>query len=109
MMVASSVLLPTPLRPMIDSVSPALRPSLMSSSTTVSPYPEKTSSRSSARSTMRSSPMAFLAEVDSAHLLVVHDGVGRAFDQHRTLHQHRDFLGETVHHVHVMFDDQDGD
>jgi hypothetical protein len=37
MMVASSVVLPTPLRPMIASVSPSLSASATFSSTTVSP------------------------------------------------------------------------
>src|SRR5215475_8379582 len=110
MMVASSVVLPTPLRPMIDTVSLAPSAKRISSSTTVSPYPARTLSRSSAPSAMMHSltaaVMAFLAEIDRSDLLVIHDLVGSALRAHGALHQDSDLFGKTKNDVHVVLDDQ---
>src|SRR6185437_13873212 len=117
--VVSSVLLPTPLRPMIDNVPPSASVSLISSSTTVSPYPAKTASSSStflvsakARSTMGRSAAdatAFLPEIDRPHLLVRHDFMRRDLGENRAGDQHRDPAREANHDVHVVLDNQDGD
>src|SRR5262245_15625383 len=110
MIVASKVVLPTPLRPMTDRVSLAPRPRRMSSSTTVSPYPARSLSSSSARSAMTPpsarSSVTFLAEIDGPHLHVIHDLFRRALRENRALHQYRDFPGKAEHDVHVMLDDQ---
>ena len=53
--------------------------------------------------------MAFLPEIDGAHLRVGHDLIGRALCEHRALHQHGDLPGEAEHDVHVVLDDQHGD
>src|SRR5262249_49183425 len=110
MMVASTVVLPTPLRPMIETVSLAPSAKRISSSTTVSPYPARTLSRSSAPLAMMHSlaaaAMAFLAEIDRSDLLVIHDLVGSALREHGTLHQNGDLFGKTKDDVHVVLDDQ---
>src|SRR5215510_11758399 len=113
MIVASKVVLPTPLRPMTDTVSLEPRPRRMSSSTTVSPYPARILSSSSARSAMvfpsTRSRVTFLAKIDGPHLLVIHDLFRRALRENRALHQHRDFPGKAEHDVHVMLDNEHRD
>src|SRR6185312_17023121 len=105
MTVASSVDLPTPLRPMIDTVSPTASFSRISSSTTVSPYPARTSSSWSASSGMS----VLLPEIDLSHLCIVADLLGRALREHRAGDEHRDLLREAEDDVHVVLDDQHGD
>src|SRR5438445_12918656 len=102
MMVASSVVLPTPLRPSTASEPRSGTSSATSSRITVSPYPARSPCRRSA-SGMR------LAQVDVAHAPVGGDLVGPAFDQHLPLHEHRDASREAEHEIHVVLDDQDGD
>src|SRR5215510_8574425 len=85
----------------------------MFSSTTVSPYPARTLTSSSALSAMMPpsarSTVAFLAEIDRPYLFIVHDVFGRALREYRALHQDRDFSGKTEHDIHVMLDDQHRD
>src|SRR5215472_15347707 len=102
MIVASSVF-PTPLRPRTASDPRSGSENAISSSTTVSPYPARTSFRTSA------SAMALLAEVHLVHALVLADLLGRAFDQHLALNQHGDALREPKHEIHVVLDDEDRD
>src|SRR5215813_6257610 len=102
MMVASSVVLPTPLRPSTASEPRSPREKPTSSSTTVAPYP--------ARTPESVSPSAMtLPEVDPVHARIVADLVGSSLAQHLPLHQHRDATGEAEDQVHVVLDDQDGD
>src|SRR5215470_7936360 len=89
------------------SLPPSVR--RISSSTTVSPYPARTLSSSSARSATTASMVAFLTEINRPHLLVVHDLFRRALGKDSALHHHSDFFGKTKYHVHVMLDDQNGD
>src|SRR3569623_3175939 len=105
MAVASSVDLPTPLRPMIDTVSPGASVKRTSSSTTVSPYPARTLSNWSAGSAM----VVRLAEIHFPHLFVASDLLGRALCENRAGHQHGYLAREAEHDVHVVLDDQDGD
>src|SRR5215831_13510403 len=103
MMVASSVVFPTPLRPRTESDPRSGSENAISSSTTVSPYPARTPFRTSA------SAMALLAEVDLVHALVLADLLGRALDQHLALNEHGDAPREAEHQVHVVLDDEDRD
>src|SRR5262249_17850147 len=102
-----------PLRPMTDTVSLEPRPRRMSSSTTVSPYPARILSSSSARSTMvfpsTRSRVTFLAKIDGPHLLVIHALFRRAFRQNPALHPHRDYPRNAEADVHVMPDNEDRD
>src|SRR5438876_10034830 len=103
MMVASSVVLPTPFRPSTASEPRSGTSSATSSRITVSPYPARKPVRRSA------SGMRRLAEIHVAHAPVGGDLVGPAFDQHLPLDQHGDALREAEHEVHVVLDDQDRD
>src|SRR5262252_3034561 len=103
MIVASSVVFPTPLRPRTASDPRSGSENAISSSTTVSPYPARTSFRTSA------SGMALLAEVHLMHALVLAYLLGRAFDQHLALNQHGDAPREAEHEIHVVLDDEDRD
>src|SRR5258706_8670355 len=103
MMVASSVVLPTPFRPRTASEPRSGSAKVTSSRTIVSPYPARTAESCSA------SAMRRLAEVHVAYALVRRDLVRRAFHQHLSLHQHRDALREAEHEIHVVLDDQHRD
>src|SRR5713101_4502614 len=74
----------------------------MSSRTTVSPYPARTSRRLSASATM------LFAEINLMHPPVLCDLLRRPLDQHLALHHDGDALREAKHEVHVVLDDQDG-
>src|SRR5260221_2335518 len=102
MIVARSVVLPTPLRPSTASEPRSGTSSATSSRITVSPYPARSPCRRSA-SAMR------LAQVHGAHAAIGRDLVGAALDQHLSLHQHRDAIGEAEHQIHVVLDDEDRD
>src|SRR5690242_11576593 len=102
MIVASSVVLPTPLRPRTASEPRSGRAKLTSSRIVVSPYPARTPV-SFSTSGMR------LAQVDVAHAPVGGDLVRRALEQHLALHQHGDALREAEYQVHVVLDDQHRD
>src|SRR5215813_894209 len=103
MIVASSVVFPTPLRPSTASEPRSGSENAISSSTTVSPYPARTSFRTSA------SAMAMLAEIHLVDALVLADLLGRALDQHLALDEHGDALREAEHQVHIVLDDEDRD
>src|SRR3989442_13307829 len=98
MMVRSSVLLPTPLRPSIDTLPFCGTSSEMPSSTTASPYPARIS---------RSSSM--FSKIDLAHARIAADFVGRAFDQDPPADHHDDAAGEAEHDVHVVLDEEHGE
>src|SRR5438094_3555346 len=102
MIVARSVVLPTPLRPSTASEPRSGTASATSSRMTVSPYPALRPARRNA------SGMRF-TQVNIAHAPIASDLVGRAFDQHLPLHQHGDPAREAEHEVHVVLDDQDRD
>src|SRR5712691_5632373 len=103
MMVASSVVLPTPFRPSTARAPRSGSSRAMSSSTTVSPYPARTSRRLSA------SGMVLLAEINLMHAPVLGDFFRRPLDQHFALHQDGDALREAEHEIHVVLDDEDRD
>src|SRR2546430_7144867 len=103
MMVARSVVLPTPLRPSTASEPRSGRVSSTSSRTMVSPYPE------CSLLICRASGMVLLAQVHLVHALVARNLLGRPFDQHLALHQDGDALREAEHEVHVVLDDEDCD
>src|SRR5215475_9739280 len=109
MIVASRVVLPTPLRPIMDTVSLGASARRMSSSTTVSPWPARTLSSSSTRSAMMASAMAFLAKINRPHLFVIHDFGGCTLGEDRTLHQHGDLFCKAEHDVHIVLDDENSD
>src|SRR5258706_8520820 len=102
LIVARSVVLPTPLRPSTASEPRSGTSSATSSRITVSPYPARSPCKCSA-SAMR------LAQVDVAHAAIGRDLVGAALDQHLPLHEHGDATGEAEHEVHVVLDDEDRD
>src|SRR5258708_2667974 len=103
MMVASSVVLPTPFLPSTANAPRAGSASSISSRTPDSPYPARTPVNRSA------SDMALLPEVDFVHALVPGDLLRRPLDQHFALHQNGDALREAEHQIHVVLDDQDRD
>src|SRR5258708_7341582 len=103
MMVASNVVLPTPLRPIMLTFSPGASARLMSSRTTVSPYPAETAFSSTAL------PMAGLPEIDVAHSRIGADLLRRAFHEDRTADHHGDALREAEHQIHVVVNDQYAD
>src|SRR2546427_10761171 len=86
MMVASSVVLPTPFRPSTASEPRSGTSSATSSRMTVSPYPARSPDR------RKASGMSGFAQIHGAHAAVRGDLVGTAFDQHLSLHQHGDAL-----------------
>src|SRR5579859_1895908 len=102
MMVASSVVLPTPFLPSTAREPRSGTWSATSSRMTVSPYPARRPERCRA-SAMR------LAQIDIAHAAIGRDLVGPAFDQHLPLHEHRDAIREAEYEIHVVLDDEDGD
>src|SRR6266516_1944951 len=104
MIVARSVVFPTPFRPSTASAPRSGSSNATSSRTTVSPYPARTSRRRSALY-----DMALLPEIDLMHASVLGELLRRHLDQHCALHQHGDALREAEHEVHVVLDDQDGD
>src|SRR5580765_4085014 len=101
--VASSVLLPTPFRPMTLMQSPRSRARLTSSSTTVSPYPAMTCRSSSALA------MGGLPEVDRSHVGIGPDLAWASAGEHRSVHQHGDLRSESEHEGHVVIDDEHAD
>src|SRR5215831_6792766 len=103
MIVASSVVFPTPLRPRTASDPRSGSENAISSRTTVSPYPARTSFRTSA------SAMALLAEIHLVDALVLADLLGRALDQHLALDEHGDALRKAEHQIHVVLYDEDRD
>src|SRR5258708_4230566 len=103
MIVASSVVLPTPLRPRMARVPFSRTERPISSRTTVSPYP------AFKLSIFNKSGMLLFTEVHLAHTLVGADFLRRSLHQHRARREHRDAPGETEHEVHVVLDDQDRD
>src|SRR4051794_35315663 len=96
MIVRSSVLLPTPLRPRTARLWLAPSESEMPSSTTASPYPERTS---------RSSSMG-LSQVHLAHARIASDLVGGSFEQDAAADHHDDAAREAEHDVHVVLDEE---
>src|SRR5262245_7335756 len=104
MIVASSVVLPTPFRPSTASELRSASANPMSSSTTVSPYPARTwsSRRASAM------PVPF-PEVHLVHPPVGGDLRRRPLHQHLPLDEDGDPLGKPEHELHVVLDDEDCD
>src|SRR5580765_7517249 len=102
MMVFSSVVFPTPFRPMRQITPPAGTSSETSHSTWLSPYATFTPLTSS----MRGVPTA--AEVDLDHPLVLLDLVHRTFAEHAALVQHGHRAGNAPHELHVVLDDEHG-
>src|SRR3989442_7105606 len=98
MMVRSSVLLPTPLRPRMATLPFCGTASETPSSTMASPYPARMSRSSS-----------IFPEIHLAHARIEADLVGRAFDQDPPADHHDDAAGEAEHHVHVVLDEEHGE
>src|SRR3954471_18105791 len=102
MIVARSVVLPTPLRPSTASEPRSGTASATSSRMTVCPAPARSADRRNA------SAMRF-TKVYGAHTPIGPDFLRRAFHQHLALHEDRNAPREAEHEVHVVLDDQDGD
>src|SRR5438132_3114537 len=98
MMVRSSVLLPTPLRPRTATLPFCATANETPSSTMASPYPERMSRSSS-----------IFPEIHLTHARIAADLVGRAFDQDAPADHHDDAAGEAEHHVHVVLDEEHGE
>src|SRR5262245_38465974 len=109
MAVPSSVLFPTPLRPMTLMHSPGATVRLRSSSTTVSPYPAVTARSSRAPGAAIALPAPLAAEIDGAHLGVGRDLPGRSAGEDGSAHHHRDLPGKAEDEIHVVVDDEDAD
>src|SRR5262249_20551694 len=92
-----------PFRPITLMLSPGSRASVMSSSTTVSPYPAETWRSASASAAMR------LAQVDRAHLRVRRDLVGSTAGEHGSAHEDRDLFREAEGGIHVGSEDKHAD
>src|ERR1700722_7451506 len=97
---SSSVVLPTPLRPMITTVSPG-RMAKDRCSTTVVPSQPPHRPASSSAAGFGELGIAGLSEIDGAHLLGGHDLVGPALHQDRAGDHHRDVLREAAYNLHV--------
>src|SRR6476661_8265303 len=82
-----SVVLPMPLRPMIDVAPPAIS--------------KETSSSACSDSAIAPVPAA---EIEVVHRLVGTDLVGRALDDHPAVVHHRHALGDPERDVHVVLD-----
>src|SRR3954452_20255334 len=106
MMVSSSVDLPTPLRPSTARLPCCGISSDMPSSTTESPYPARTPSRTSSGSAMTGPVMTRFAQIHFAHACIGRNLVGRAFEQDAAAHHHDDAACEAEHEVHVVLDEQ---
>ena len=102
MMVATSVVLPMPLRPSTASAPPSA-----SVKRDIGQHDRLAVAGGQSVDAQELSH-AGLAEIDLAHARIGGDLGGRAFDQHRAVHQHGDALGEAEHHVHVVLDQQHG-
>src|SRR5258706_11156311 len=100
MIVSSSVDLPTPLRPMMDRLSPGASARSIPSNTCVAPYPAVMPFNASVSGIQRA------PEINRTHLAVGGDFRGRTFGENRAAHQHRDAVGEAEHEVHVELDDE---
>src|SRR6184192_1729339 len=98
---SSSVVLPTPLRPRIASVSPRPTRTLKSSTTRVGPQPPWSLRVSSMGETSFEALRACGAEVDGLHLRVRHHLPRLAGDQQGAIYQHRHLGGEAPHDLHV--------
>src|SRR5262245_58951859 len=101
--VRSSVDLPAPLAPMIETISSARTSADTPRSTSISPYPACTSS--SRRSGSRA---ALSAKICLDDLRVAPDDLRRALGDLLTVVEHHDALRDIHHHVHVVFDQQHG-
>src|SRR5690349_14959662 len=97
MIVRSSVVLPTPLRPSTTCTSPGPTERSTSSRTIVDPYPLTTSVSCS----------MIPPQVDVEHALVGPDLVDRSGGQDRATMHHRDGRIHRADELHVVFDDHD--
>src|SRR5438093_3377365 len=104
MMVSSSVLFPTPLRPSTARLPFSGTSSETASSTTASPYPART-----ALSASSGSAMAPSAEIDLAHARIGGDLLRRALGEDAAADHDDDPAREPEHDVHVVLDEQHGD
>src|SRR6516165_5964418 len=95
-----SVVLPVPLRPSSASDCRSAMATLMSVSTTASPYPALRPS------TRRRSDMRRLAEIDLLDAGVARDLLRGALDEHRAVDEEGDAASELEHEVHIVLDQQ---
>src|SRR5262245_29141202 len=99
MIALSVVVLPAPLRPSMQSTSPAATDSERSRSTCTSPYHASMALTWS----IRSGP-----QIGALHGRIGADLGGRALGQDGAVAQHGDASCELHHHVHIVLDQQHG-
>src|SRR5262245_51206133 len=106
---SSRVVLPTPLRPTMATVSPAATVNEKSSTLSVGPQPPDRPEISSMARLPAEACAAGGPEVDRLHVGRRHHRLGRTGHQHPAMHQHRHLGGEAAHDLHVVLDQQDRD
>src|SRR5260370_28548078 len=108
-MSSSSVVFPTPLRPTMATVSPALTDRLRRSTIVVGPQPPVRSATSSTPRLASETRSAGISQIHSAHVSRRHHVGGWPGHEYATVDEHVDLGRKSPHHMHVVFDHQDGD
>src|SRR5262249_20819745 len=109
--VRNSVVLPAPLEPTMQAISPSLTSRSILHKTVTSPYPDRSSRMLKSGSAMAGPAVSLCKpgpEIGLYHPLVARHCVGRALADEGAMVQHEDAVGEGEHHLHQMLDDQDG-
>src|SRR5216684_1392155 len=99
---SSRVLLPTPLRPTIDTVSPGATVRLKSSMISVGPQPPNNAQISSMAWRQPKARSPAFSEIDGLHIGRCHDLERRAGHHHLAVHHHCHLGCETPHDLHVV-------
>src|ERR1700730_16718891 len=108
-MSSSDVVLPTPLRPTMATVSPAPTDRLRRSTIVVGPHPPVRPTRSSIARPAGEARLPGTSQIDGAYIGRGHHVGRRAGHQYPAVHKHAHLGREAAHHVHVMLYHQDGD
>src|SRR5713101_9664540 len=106
---SSSVVFPTPLRPTMATVSPALTDRLRRSTIVVGPQPPVRSTTSSTPRLASETRSAGISQINSAYVRRRHHVSGLAGHEYSTVDEYVDLGRKSPHHVHVVLDHQDSD
>src|SRR5260221_6927468 len=95
------VVLPAPLRPIRQTISPLATSMLMSCNTWLEPYQAFRLLTCNIRSVLP------LAKIDPLHRLVLANLQGRSFRQQFAMMQHQDTVANPQHEFHLVLDQDD--
>src|SRR5258708_5351820 len=105
---SSSVVFPTPLRPTMATVSPALTDRLRRSTIVVGPQPPVRSTTSSTLRLASESRSAGIPQIHRAHVRRSHHVGWWAGHKYSPVDEYVDLGRKSPHHVHVVLDHPDG-